>query len=159
MLVRDMTNRERIDDFLGQKRLAIVGVSRQPQDFTRLIFREFVRRGYDAVPVNPAIGEVEGRRCFPRVQDIAPPVDGVMLLTPPKKTESVVLDCAAAGVTRVWMYRAVGKGAVSQAAVRFCKANGIHVVPGYCPHMFWPDAAFFHRFHATLAKITGVYPR
>src|SRR5512140_3030683 len=118
MLVRDMTTRERIDDFLGQKRLAIVGVSRQPQDFTRLIFREFVRRGYDVVLVNPAAEEIEGRRSFPRVQDIAPPVDGVLILTPPQKTESVVLDCAAAGVTRVWMYRATGKGAVSQAAVR-----------------------------------------
>lgn len=154
-----MTTRERIDDFLGQKRLAIVGVSREPRDFTRLLFSEFVRRGYDVVPVNPAAGEIEGRRCFARVQDIAPPVDGVMLLTPPKKTESVVLDCAAAGVTRVWMYRAAGKGAVSQAAVLFCKANGIHVVPGYCPHMFWRDTAFFHRFHATLLKITGAYPR
>ena len=159
MLVRAMTTRERIDEFLGLKRLAIVGVSRQPQDFTRLIFREFVRRGYDVVPVNPSAGEIEGRRCFPRVQDIAPPVDGVMLLTPPKKSESVVLDCAAAGVKRVWMYRAAGKGAVSQAAVRFCKANQIHVVDGHCPHMFWRDTAFIHRFHATLLKITGAYPR
>ncbi len=107
----------------------------------------------------PPSRKSRGGAAFPRVQDIAPPVDGVMILTPPQKTESVVLDCAAAGVKRIWMYRAVGKGAVSQAAVRFCKANGIHVVPGYCPHMFWRDAAFIHRLHGTLAKITGAYPR
>ena len=154
-----MTTRERIDDFLGQKRLAIVGVSREQQHFSRALFREFVRRGYDAVPVNPGADELDGRRCFPRVQDIAPAVDGALILTPPKKTESVVLDCAAAGITRIWMYRAVGKGAVSQAAVGFCKANGMQVVSGYCPHMFWRDAAFFHRFHAFLIRITGAYPQ
>jgi hypothetical protein len=43
--------RERIEDFLSQKRLAVVGVSRQPEDFTLGLFRESCRRGYDVVPV------------------------------------------------------------------------------------------------------------
>ena len=50
-----MALRARIDDFLSRKRLALVGVSRNPQDFTRSMFREFRRRGYDVVPVNPNV--------------------------------------------------------------------------------------------------------
>jgi predicted CoA-binding protein len=78
-----MNLRERIDDFLGQKRLAIVGVSREPNDFTRALFREFLTRGYDVAPVNPAITEMEGQHCFARLQEVAPPVDGAVLLTSP----------------------------------------------------------------------------
>src|ERR1035441_3344310 len=55
----DMTVIERIQDFLGQKRLAIVGVSRQPKDFSRAVLREFREKGYDAVPVNPAAREMD----------------------------------------------------------------------------------------------------
>ena len=48
-----MSSMQMIQDFLGQKRLAVVGVSRQPKDFSLALFREFRKRRYDAVPVNP----------------------------------------------------------------------------------------------------------
>jgi predicted CoA-binding protein len=150
-----MTARDHIEDFLRQPRLALVGVSRNSSDFTRTLFREFLRRGYDAVPVNPEADEIDGRRCFHRVQEITPPVDGALLFTSPKVTESVVMDCAAAGVRRIWMYRAVGRGAVSKAAVSFCKSRGIAVVPGFCPYMFWKDASFFHRLHGFFVKLAS----
>ncbi len=149
-----MRIRDEIDDFLKQKRLALVGVSRTESDFTRLLFRDFVRRGYDAVPVNPASEAIDGRPCFHRVQDVTPPVDGALLLTSPAKTESVVMDCAEAGIPRIWMYRAVGKGAVSSRAVAFCKSKGLRVIAGYCPYMFWKDAPFFHRLHGFFVKLS-----
>ncbi len=150
-----MTTREQIDDFLRQKRLALVGVSRKDSDFTRLLFRDFVKRGYDAVPVNPSAEELDGRQCFHRVQEISPPVEGALLMTEPRTTEAVVMDCAAAGIPRIWMYRAAGKGAVSKAAVGFCRSKGIAVIPGFCPYMFWKDAAFFHRLHGFFVKLTS----
>jgi len=33
------------------------------------------------------------------------------------------------------------------------------VVPGFCPLMFFPDTAWFHRLHGLVMKITGSYPR
>jgi predicted CoA-binding protein len=154
-----MTARERIDEFLSQKRLAVVGVSREPGDFTRSLFRELCRRGYDTVPVNPNVKEVEGRTCYARVQDIAPPVDGALLMTSPPVTEQVVEDCAQAGIGRVWMHRGAGLGAVSRRAVAFCESRNICVIPGECPHMFFPETPFFHRVHGFVKKITGTYPR
>ena len=43
-----MTTIQSIQDFLGLKRLAVVGVSRDPRDFTRTLFRELQGRGYHA---------------------------------------------------------------------------------------------------------------
>jgi predicted CoA-binding protein len=154
-----MKEMEHIQDFLAQKRLAVVGVSQQPKDFSRSLFREFLDRGYDAVPVNPAGGEIDGQRCFARVQDIQPPVTAVLLMTSPAVTDRVVRDCAEAGVRKVWMYRASGKGAVSAEAVGFCDANGISVIPGECPFMFLPNGAWFHRFHGWVKQIAGSYPK
>src|ERR1041385_1487641 len=141
-----MTLIENIRDFLAQPRFAIVGVSRQPKDFSRTLFREFLRRGYEAVPVNPEMDEIDGRRCFHSLSEIHPPIDSALLMTSPAVTDAVVPNCPAAGIKRVWMYRAGGgRGAVTPGAVQFCRDHGIDVIPGECPFMFLPHAAWYHR--------------
>jgi uncharacterized protein len=150
---------ETIEDFLAQKRIAIAGISRDPASFSAKLFDEFCRRGYDVVPVNPNTAELQGRRCFARVQDIQSPVEAVLLMTSPATTETVATDCAEAGIRRVWMYRALGKGSVSGKAVAFCRERGMQVVPAECPFMFLPETGGAHRFHGLLRKITGHYPR
>lgn len=150
---------ETIEDFLAQKRIAMVGISREPKAFSALLFEEFCRRGYDMVLVNPHAREVLGRPCFARVQDIYPPVDAAILMTSPEVTNEVVRDCDEAEIRRVWMYRAAGQGAVSPHAVAFCRDRGIRVVPGQCPFMFWSDAHVGHRLHGYVRKVIGSYPR
>jgi predicted CoA-binding protein len=154
-----MTTRQRIDDFLHHKRIAMVGVSRNWNDFSRLLFREFQRRGFDMVPVHPEAEEIEGRPCYRRVQDVVPPVDGALLMTQPGVTDTVVKDCAKAGIRRVWMYRATGAGSLSRRAVQFCEEKGIDVVPGHCPFMFFESPGSIHRAHGFLLKIAGRFPK
>ena len=149
---------EVIDDFLSQKRIAMVGISREPRSFSVSLFEELCRRGYDMVPVNPNTPNVLGHRCFARLQDIEPRVDTVILMTSPAQTEKVVADCAEAGIHRVWMYRAAGKGSVSPKAVAFCRERGMQVVPGECPFMFLPGADGIHRFHGCVREITARLP-
>jgi predicted CoA-binding protein len=150
---------EAIEDFLAQKRIAMIGVSRNPKDFSAVLFEELRKRGYDMLPVNPKVSEVVGLPCYPRVQEIQPPVEGALLMTTPEVTDEVVSDCAAAGIGRVWMYRAGGKGAVSLKAVAFCLEHGIQVIPGQCPFMFLTGASGVHKFHGFIRKITGRYPK
>lgn len=154
-----MTSKNVIDDFLAQKRIAIAGVSRKQHDFTRVLFREFVRRGYDAVPVNPnAGGEIDGKKAFRNVREIQPPVDGVLVATSARHTDEILNDCAGAGVRRVWLYRAAGRGAVSPGAAEFCAARGIDLVAGECPFMFFPNAGL-HAIHGFFLKLVGRYPK
>lgn len=150
---------ELIERFLAQKRIAMVGISREPHSFSVSLFDELCRRGYDLVPVNPKVPSLKGQRCFARVQDIQPPVTAALLMTSPEVTETVVTDCFAAGIKLVWMYGATGKGAVSPEAVAFCQAHGIEVIPGQCPFMFLPHATGIHWFHGFIRRITGTYPR
>jgi len=154
-----MTTLHQIDDFLQRKRLAVVGVSRDPKDFTRSLFNELRRRNYDVVPVNPGVTEVEGIPCHASVHDITPPVDGALLMTKPAVTNRVVRECADAGIRQIWLYRAGGAGAVSPDALTFCEAQGISVVAGECPFMFFPDTQWFHRAHGFCRKLFGKYPR
>lgn len=150
---------ESIEKFLAHKRIAMIGISRDPKSFSMSLFDELCRHGYDVVPVNPNVLNIKGQRCFARVQDIQPPVAAALLMTSPQVTEKVVSDCADAGIRQIWMYRAGGAGAVSANAVAFCEGKGIDVIPGECPFMFLPAAGGVHRFHGFFRKITGRFPR
>ena len=151
------TTRADIEDFLTQKRIAMVGVSRNPKDFSRSLFRQMRQRGYDMVPVNLFADDIDGEECFQSLNSVTPAVDGVLLMTPFWEAERVVQQCAQVGITRIWMYRAGKKGASSQKAIGYCERHGIRVVEG-CPLMFMRGTSFPHRAHGFLLKILGQYP-
>jgi predicted CoA-binding protein len=154
-----MTTHADIDDFLAQKRFAFAGVSRSARDFSREVFREFRNKGYEPVPVHPLASEIEGARCFARVQEIQPPIDTVLLMTSAAATAQVVADCLLAGIKRVWFYRGAASSALNTQAIELCRAAGLQVIPGECPLMFLPQAGVVHRFHGWVKKIRGTYPR
>jgi predicted CoA-binding protein len=152
------TTRTDINNFLACRRIALVGASRDPKDFSRAMLREMCQRGYDMVPVNPSASELDGRPCFARVQDIHPSVEGALIMTSPRDTERVVHDCAEAGITRIWLHRGGGQGSISREAVEFCNATGMSLVEGHCPFMFLPGTQFFHRVHGFFLRLSGRYP-
>jgi len=147
-----------VRDFLAQKRFAFIGVSRQPKDFSRGLFREFLTRGYEPVPVHPEVAEVEGVPCVARLADVQPPVEGVLLMTSANVSSVLVQQCVEAGIKRIWFYRATGQGSASPAALAACAVNGIAAIPGECPFMFFEGTPWIHRFHGFVKKITGAYP-
>lgn len=144
-----MRTAQAAETFLRHRRLAVVGVSRDPRDFSRTVVAELSRRGYDVVPVNPNGGFTR------RLQDIVPPVEAALLMTPPAVTTEVVKDCADAGIRHVWMHRGIGPGAASPAAISFCESHGISVVSGACPLMYLPETGFVHRAHRWCREVLG----
>lgn len=142
-----MSLRDQIKDFLAQKRIAVIGVSRNPRDFSRQLFHDLKDRGYEVIPVNPNAAEIDGQPCYAHVQDIPTAVDGALLMTSSRESNEVVNECIDAGVERIWFFRAIGEGAVSKTALQQCEAYGIDVIPGECPYMFLPKAGFPHNVH------------
>jgi uncharacterized protein len=155
------TTLREVDDFLALRRLAVVGVSRDPKHFSYLLWQELRQRRYEAIPVNPNATEIDGQRCYARVQEIQPPVEGVLVMTPASATATVVRDCVEAGIGHVWMHKGAGggAGAVDPAAVALCNEHGIELVAGQCPFMFLPGTPFFHGLHGFFRKMTGGYPK
>lgn len=147
-----------IEAFLTQRRIAMVGVARSEREFSRKLFAEFVRRGYDVAPVNPNVEAIDGRECYARLQDIQPPVEAALIMVPKKGLMDVLPDCRDAGIKLVWFYGVNGPGDVSASALEFCETNNISVIPGYCPFMFFERTGFIHRLHGGIMKLMGTHP-
>ncbi len=147
-----------IDHFLSVRRLAMIGLSRDPKQFSVMLFKELLRRGYDVIPVNPNAAQIDGRHCFARVADIQPSVEAALLMTPASATDAAVAECAQSGVRRIWFYSAGSGGAVTDSALAFCRDHQIETVPGECPYMFLPNNGP-HILHAWINKLIGKYPK
>ena len=151
----------KVDDFLAQKRIAVVGVSRNKSNHPvgNLVCRRLKSTGHDIFPVNPHMQSFEGDRCYPDLRSIPGGVDGVVIITRPETTERIVRDCSAAGVRRVWMHSSMAKGpSVSPAAVEYCRQHDISVIAGACPMMFGRGVDFGHTCMRFLMKLTGRQP-
>src|SRR3954470_12403075 len=104
-------------EFLAHKRIAVTGVSRNPQGHgSNAVYRRLRDRGYEVFAINPNADEVEGGPCYPDLQSVPGGVGAVVIGTRPEIAQSTVRECAELGIASVWMHRGPGAGSVSAAA-------------------------------------------
>jgi uncharacterized protein len=151
-----------VQDFLAQKKIAVVGVSDKRETGCNLAYRNFKGAGYSVSAVNPRLETFEGDPCYPDLQSIPEKPEAVFILTNPKISEEIVQQCVDLGIKHVWMHcmmgtkpgLAAGMTSVSQDAVRLCRENGITVIPGSCPNQFLkPD--FGHALMRKMWRVVG----
>src|SRR6476660_5726747 len=100
-----MSLNEQVAEFLGQKRIAVAGVSRRHSEHpaANLIYRRLKQTGHEVFAVNPNMDSFDGDSCFPDLQAIPGGVDAIVIVTRPELTDSIVRQCPDAGVKRVWI--------------------------------------------------------
>ena len=151
-----------VQNFLAQKKIAVVGVSDKRETGCNLAYTKFKENGYQVFAVNPRISTFNGDACYPDLKSLPEKPDAVFLLTNPKVTDQIIQQCVDLGIKHVWMHcmmgtkpgLASGMTSVSQPAVEMCEANGIEVIPGSCPNQYLnPDGG--HKLMRGLWSLLG----
>ena len=150
-----MCSRQLISEFLAQRKLALIGVSRSSKGFGNAVWKELLAKGYQVFPIHPQASAINGLSAWPSVKELPEQVGGAVLVVPPSVTEGVVREIAEAGIPRIWLQQ----GSESAATIAYCKESGIRVVHGQCILMFLEPAAFIHRAHRWILRALGKLPR
>ena len=144
------------NEFLSSKRIAVAGYSRSGKATGNLIYKALKDRGYEVFALNPHAEEISDEPCYKVLQDIPGGVDGVIIVTNPDHTAEIVLDAAAAGVSRIWMHNnTFGPSSVSDRAVSYGASKGIKIIAGGCPMMFLD---FGHKCFKWMLGAMGRHP-
>jgi len=155
-----LTMKQAASGFLTNKRIAVTGVSRKPEEHgANVVYRRLRERGYEVFAINPNADEVEGDPCYHDLKSVPQAVDAVVIGTRPETAESTMRECVDLGVKHVWMHRLYGSGSVSKVAAEFGRQHGITVIDGGCPLMFDPTADRVHKVMRFVATQTGKVPR
>ena len=150
-----MTSKKLVKEFLSEKNIAVVGVSRSGKKFGYTLFKDLKTKGYNVYPVNPNAAFIDDEKCYPSLLALRGKVEAAVLVVPPFATKEVVKDAYSAGIKKVWMQL----GSESEEAVIFCEETGIDVIQNECVLMFAEPAAFFHRAHRWVNGLVGRLPR
>ena len=146
--------------FLTHRRIAVTGVSRQPQGHgSNVIYQRLRDRGYEVFAVNPNADQVEGDVCYPDLKSIPGGVDAVVIATRPETADQTMRECVDLGIRWVWMHRAFGEGSVSDRATGYGREHGVTVIDGGCPLMFEPTADPGHKVIRFVCTLTRKVPR
>ncbi len=152
--------KEAASEFLANKRIAVTGVSRNPQGHgSNIVYQRLRERGYEVFAVNPNADQVEGDKCYSDLKSIPGGVGAVVIGTKPDRAEATMRECAGLGIKHVWMHRSMGGGSVSTAATAYGRQQGISVIPGGCPLMFEPVSDGAHKAMRFVFTLTGAVPR
>lgn len=150
-----MATKAEVDDFISQKTLAVVGVSKKKGKFGSTVYRELKSKGYRVFPVNPNVDDFEGEKCYHSLKELPEGAEGAVVVVSPKVAKEVVRDAAAAGIRRIWLQQ----GAESQEAIALCKEHGINVIHNHCILMFAEPTGFPHKIHRYIWRLLGKLPR
>jgi predicted CoA-binding protein len=144
-----------IQDFFSTKKVAVAGVSRNDKKFGTHVFKEFKKKGFDVIPINPNVDEIYGEKCFRNVNDIPEGFQSVVVVTNKEQTAEVVSQCIDKKVKNVWIQQ------MSQTpeALDLIKDKNINLIANQCVMMFLEPVSGIHKFHGQIKKLFGKYPK
>ncbi len=133
----------KIEDFLKLKSFALLGASATKKKFGNYILKAMVERGFKVYPIHRTASVVSGVKCYNSFDELPEKPEAAIVVVPPKQSEIIVKQAAAAGVKNIWLQL----GAESHSAITYCHANDMNVVSGECMMMFFRNPGFPHNLH------------
>lgn len=150
-----MATLQKIEQFIAQRHIAVVGISENPRKFGNAIYKELKKQGYSLYPISRHLTEYEGENCYPDVASLPAEVSGIVVVTKPEQTEIIVKQALEKGISNIWLQQGS-----TNARIVAATANGENnVISGQCIIMFAHPTHFMHRAHIFVNKLVGKYPR
>lgn len=128
-----MNEPEVLLDMLGgrlrePRTLAVIGLSDDSSRPSYAVSAYMQMHGYRILPVNPAVSEVLGERCYPTLSDLPERPDVVNVFRLPKFIPAIVDEMLNLGLRDLW----IQLGIRNLEAAAHAESNGIRVVMDRC---------------------------
>ncbi len=150
-----MVTISQINDFLEPKKMAFIGLSRDPKKFSRLVYKDLSEKNFDIYPVNPNTEKIEEINCYKNINDLPQNIDRAYIVTPKNQTKNVVAKLYEKGIKNIW----IQQSAETQKAIDFANKNNMNCIHGKCIFMFVEPVKSVHAFHRFLLKLFNKYPK
>ncbi len=119
---------EQIYDILSLKRVAVIGMSRNPSKAAHYVPKHISDNGYDITPVNPMADEILGKKCYSSVSEIDDEIDIVDVFRPSDQVLPLVQEAVKKKPRVIWLQEGIHNAEAEELA----RKEGIQVVFNRC---------------------------
>ena len=144
-----------IDSFLSTRKIAIAGVSRDPKKFGHLVFKQLRDKGFEVYPINPNVDYIDGTPCFRNVSSLPLNIHSLLIITPKKHTRDVVSEAISKGIDSIWIQQMSD----TPEAIELTRSHSLNLITGECILMHIEPVTGFHKFHRSIKRLFGRYPK
>jgi uncharacterized protein len=118
-----------INDLLRRsRRIAVVGLSGNPDRPAYRVSQYLIDRGYEIIPVNPQESEILGRKAYPSLGAIGGDIDIVDVFRRSDQTEPIIDEAIKVGAKAIWLQ----EGVVNEAGALRAQVAGLMMVQDRC---------------------------
>ncbi|RJP67090.1 MAG: CoA-binding protein [Ignavibacteriales bacterium] len=152
-------SKTQVENFFSNKKMVMIGMSRNPKDYTRNLSRDLTVRGYEIYPVNPNASEIEGKKCYSNVASVDAVVNAALIFTKGETLSANLDEAVNKGIKHIWLNFDKPLTPVLKGKVEKYGEQGINIIHGFCPYMFIENPQFFHKLHRFFVKRFGAFPK
>lgn len=123
---------EEIRDLLESvKRIAVVGISRNPEKAARRVPAYLAAHGYEILPVNPFVDRILGKAAVDSLAQLPEPVDMILVFRPSEEAADIATEAMSRKEQPIiWLQEGIMADAVAAQA----RQRGISVVQDLCAY-------------------------
>lgn len=112
----DHTDKQ-IQDILSMKKVAVIGMSKNPSKAAHYVPRYLSENGFDITPVNPTTDEILGKKCYESVSDIDDDVEIVDVFRPSDEVLPFVKEAIKKNPKVIWLQEGIHNTEAEQLAM------------------------------------------
>ncbi len=151
----------KLNRFFNPKRIAIMGVSPNPNSVGGKVLSNLVGGGFDGVvyPVNPDREAVLGIHCFPSIKELPKTPDLGVICAAATQVPSLVRECGEAGIMGLIVISAgfketgpEGKALEEQIKTEAARFSGMRIIGPNCLGIISPNSKLNISFAAGMPK-------
>lgn len=120
---------KKIDELLGLKTWAVVGLSNNSERAAYKVAKVLIEKGHTVIPVHPKAETVHGQKGYTKLSEIKVPIDVVDIFVNSELAGSVVDEAIAVGAKGVWLQLDV----IDELAISRAKSASLLAVMNRCP--------------------------
>jgi acetyltransferase len=151
----------RLDRIFKPKRIAVIGVTINPNSVGGKVVSNLVGGGFSGVvyPVNPQHEAVLGIHCFPDIRSLPKTPDLAILCTPPEQVPRLVRECGECGILGLIIMTAgfketgeAGKALEDEIRSEAARFDGMRILGPNCLGIIVPGSRLNASFASGLPK-------
>ena len=119
---------EQIRKILSFKKIAVIGMSKDPSKAAHYVPKYLSDNGYDITPVNPTTDEILGKRCYASVSEIEQEIEIIDVFRPSEQVLPFVKEAIKKKPKVIWLQ----DGIHNVKAEELARSHGIKVVFNRC---------------------------
>ncbi|HJU13065.1 MAG TPA: CoA-binding protein [Candidatus Nitrosotalea sp.] len=125
---RDLHTDEQIRKIYEYKKIAVVGMSKNPEKAAQYVPKYLIEKGYSIVPVNPTASEILGLKCYRDLSEIPTKIDIVDIFRPSEEVGPVIEEAIRIKPKVIWLQEGIHNPEAEQKA----RNAGIDVIFNRC---------------------------